>query len=519
MIAIIGNSHTSQKIALQLKKESKPFLFLPGVSMPRDELDKIPELSILLGDYLNPKFLEESNIKDVRCVIISTKNDETNIYATLQVKEINPNAKIIVDIFNHKLGKKLEDELENCYTLSPSNISAPSFASASIFKYCFFSITYENEIYSFVKLPLSTITNLQNFPKNQFEADFKLITLFGEDDYSNIIESENITNFPNSGFIYIFGSTKNISSLNNLIHPSQLKLNLAKQKKQLKVDKFLLTILSIILFTICIYTIYFHFQEKMPWISAFYFVMTTLCTVGYGDFNLKDSLWISKIVGVSLMLSGISLSALLFAILTDFLIKKRTDFMEGRKKYKLNNHIIVCGLGTVGLKIVDTLISLDEKVLVIENKTNNFLLKELEKRSIPFMIANATEEQTLIDANIKDAKSIICAINGDLTCLEIGLNARSIIPNIRVILRIFDDELAKKIQKHFHIQIALSTSALCARSFIALALQGNIIGVASTENRSFILANLLDEGKLPPGAIKLISGDKNLYCYPIHENL
>jgi Trk K+ transport system NAD-binding subunit len=66
----------------------------------------------------------------------------------------------------------------------------------------------------------------------------------------------------------------------------------------------------------------------------------------------------------------------------------------------------------------------------------------------------------LEDVNVSKAKALISVISNDYLNLEIGLNARSQQPNLRVILRIFDDQVATNIKNVLDIQLALSMSAL-----------------------------------------------------------
>jgi Trk K+ transport system NAD-binding subunit len=238
-------------------------------------------------------------------------------------------------------------------------------------------------------------------------------------------------------------------------------------------------------------------------LDSLYFVVTTMSTVGYGDYSLREAFWFSKVVGIGLMLSGISLTAIFFALLTNLVIQKRTDYLEGRRRFRLRDHIIVCGLGSLGYKIVDALILLGEKVLVIEKNRENPFINDLASRNVPFMVADAALERTLLDANLLEARSMICAMSDDLICLEIGLTARRLHPAIRLVLRIFDEGLAEKIQNHFNIHSAFSTSSLSAPSFVALSLGENVLAVVPFEGRQWAVAERRGAGPSPPGAIDL----------------
>jgi Trk K+ transport system NAD-binding subunit len=61
-----------------------------------------------------------------------------------------------------------------------------------------------------------------------------------------------------------------------------------------------------------------------------------------------------------------------------------------------------------------------------------------------------------------------------LTNLDIALDAREINPNIKVVMRMFDADLAKRVEKGFGIHTAFSTSALAAPIFAAAAMRLNI---------------------------------------------
>lgn len=141
----------------------------------------------------------------------------------------------------------------------------------------------------------------------------------------------------------------------------------------------------------------------------------------------------------------------------------------------LTNHIIVVGLGKLGYRIFRLLQRLGEPVVVIERNAGNQFLEELRREGTPLIIGDARREALLVEANAARAKSIILATNDDLANLETALDARQINPQIRVVLRLFDQNMADKIRAGFNMQIAMSQSAISAPTFVMAALEGSIV--------------------------------------------
>ena len=114
-----------------------------------------------------------------------------------------------------------------------------------------------------------------------------------------------------------------------------------------------------------------------------------------------------------------------------------------------SGHVVLCGLGRVGRRTLEQLIELGEDVVVLEKKSDNINIAYAQKHDVPVIIGSGREEGILDDLNVSDAKSIICATDDDLVNLEIALDARKIKPDIRVVLRMLDQEMASKVREAF----------------------------------------------------------------------
>ena len=395
----------------------------------------------------DPALLQQLVPQGTRAVLLCAKSDEANLAMALRVRDAHAEVRLVISFFNPRMGRKIERELGNCAVLSSAELSAPSFAAAALRDGVLQTVCHGSEHFAFLQ------------------------DQGGEEPTEGLDLGGGVRFLPLSRLAGPRLRLRDVPAMGSAyLHQTRHA-----------VDRYLVGILGGIAGLLAVSTAYFHWDQRMSWLSSLYFVVTTFCTVGYGDYSLKDASELTKFMGILLMLSSVTLTAGLFAILTNTLVQKRTDVLEGRRRYRFRNHVLVCGLGIVGLRIVECLRSLGVKVLVLEQDRSNPLLEELRAQGVPFMVADATRDRTLRSANLLRARSLVGAINEDLLDLEIGLAAREIHPELHLVLRIFEGAFAQRIQRHFHIHTALSASSLSAPAFLAKALDPRALTLLELE--------------------------------------
>jgi voltage-gated potassium channel Kch len=233
-------------------------------------------------------------------------------------------------------------------------------------------------------------------------------------------------------------------------------------------DRLLIWLVGVFVVLLACGTAVFHTTEHLSWLDAFYFAVTLMTTTGFGDISLRNSSAFAKLFGAALMLSAVSLLSLTFSFIVDRLFKRRAEIALGRKHYKLANHVIVCGLGRVGYEVARELLQLKETVLVIEKDPENRFLAPIQALGARTFVGDASVPKVLEDAGVTTAAGLFSLIDDDLKNLEIGLNARAIQADLRLILRIFDKEIAEPLRSRLDIHLALSTSAVAAEEFVGL---------------------------------------------------
>jgi Trk K+ transport system NAD-binding subunit len=131
----------------------------------------------------------------------------------------------------------------------------------------------------------------------------------------------------------------------------------------------------------------------------------------------------------------------------------------------MHDHVILVGLGRLGYRTFLTLRRLGEPVVVIERDPNNQFLEDVRRDGAPLLIGDARREALLADASIGRARSIVLATDDDLADLETAMDARKLNGGVRVVLRLFDQNLADTVRDGFAIDLAMSQSAISAPTF------------------------------------------------------
>ncbi|MBS2026203.1 MAG: NAD-binding protein [Deltaproteobacteria bacterium] len=139
----------------------------------------------------------------------------------------------------------------------------------------------------------------------------------------------------------------------------------------------------------------------------------------------------------------------------------------------LEDHVIVCGAGRVGFRLFEQFQKLGVAMVVIERKADAPFVATMRDAGIPVLIEDVRSIGALERSNLRKARAIVAATDDDLANLNIALDARRLKPGIRVVMRLFDDDLVAKTREAFQVE-AFSTSAIAAPALAVAALDGAI---------------------------------------------
>jgi Trk K+ transport system NAD-binding subunit len=155
-----------------------------------------------------------------------------------------------------------------------------------------------------------------------------------------------------------------------------------------------------------------------------------------------------------------------------------------------HDHVIVCGVGKVGYRVIQELHKYEKDVVAIEENPEGRFVENVKALGIPIILSDARRSETIITAGVEKADAIIPCTDDELANLDIALDALELNPNIRVVMRMFDADFAKRVEKGFGIHCAFSTSAVSAPIFASAALRENV------KHSFYVGENLLHIGQV-----------------------
>jgi voltage-gated potassium channel len=162
----------------------------------------------------------------------------------------------------------------------------------------------------------------------------------------------------------------------------------------------------------------------------------------------------------------------------------------------MRKHVVVCGAGRIGFRVSEQLLSLGREVCVIEKRDDAPFVAILRDKGVPVLIDDIKSPGSLKRTNVEAADAIVCATDDDLANLNVALDARKMNPDIRVVIRLFDDDLLAKVRETFKAE-AWSSSALAAPAMALSALDPRILHSFQVSGHLMVVSRFVADHGLP----------------------
>jgi Trk K+ transport system NAD-binding subunit len=239
---------------------------------------------------------------------------------------------------------------------------------------------------------------------------------------------------------------------------------------------------------------YFYENPRMSWLDALYFASETITTVGFGESPFGQQSTFLRLFVIGLMFAGVIVTAIVVAFLADLLLSQRFLQTAGlRRARHMRDHIVIVGLGSVGIRVVTDLAAAGYDVLVIEHDETNRYLPTLAELDVPVIFGNATMRQTLESARVERARGV-AVLTQDMPSIETGIVLLEMLGSdtkVPIVLRVQGRALSTAVNQRFGFENVRSTVDLAAPWFIGAAMGLHVLGTFWVGQRSFMVGGML----------------------------
>jgi Trk K+ transport system NAD-binding subunit len=458
------------------------------------------------GHLSEPLF--DAGIAGASAVVCAENTDLRTLETVLQIRDLRPDVHVVADLDNPSVAHALEGVLSSVGVLDVAALFAPavvetcvgrrareielgdtSFVAAEVLAPRDGTL---RELYGSLA-PIGVVT----------EATDEVIECPGRD--QRVSARDRVTllgtraELDAAGLIYHEVSTSGTAAL-----AARARSFLKRQRSAVAgiVDRPLRIALLLGLVLLVISTVVLHFAYHEPLgrshlglLDSVYFTVETVATVGFGDYSFASQPTGMIAFGIFLIVAGVTLTTTMFALLTNALVSRRLAQSLGHGRIPgMRGHVVLVGLGSVGMKVLEGLLAAGAEVVVIERMENNPYLTEARALQAPIVLGDATLARTLESVNLSEAAAVAILTSDDLTNIETGLAIRDHLGerwvDVPVVLRVFDRQLGHRLESSFGFRHVWSTSAIAAPWFVGGALGLDVLFTFYVGNHPFLLARL-----------------------------
>jgi Trk K+ transport system NAD-binding subunit len=437
----------------------------PAAGGHRARMAAMPGVRVLEHAELTTDAFQAAGLSSARGLAILHQDDLGNFHAALRAQELRPQIRLVIAIFNAGLGQRIRMFFADCAVLSESQMAAPSLVAAAL----------GEPAPSHVRMASRTMYVARREDVGAGHIICGLAS--GPDaDAPRLLPPDD----PESGLVLAVadGTPRNPLSRQRrrrLTAPLRALRRLVWHKMGLAFAA--LTAILVLGFVLL------AFARHYTPTTALYLTLLDSAGAAVTDPQLGSA---EKWAQFLLTFDGMAFLPLVTAAIVSARIPGTSD----RSRQPLSGHVIVAGLGSVGSRIVGQLHDLGVDVVGIDKDPEAAALPLARRLGIRVVVGETHREETLRSAGISTCQAIVSVTDSDVVNLETALNARALAAEPRIVVRLYDDDLAARIQHTIGGTVSRSTSYLAAPAFAAAVLDHQVLRTIAVGRHVLLMAEV-----------------------------
>jgi Trk K+ transport system NAD-binding subunit len=446
------------------------------------QIETLAGVTVVEHAELTSEAFTAAAVASARAVALAGQDDLGNFHAALRAQDLNPDVRLVVAAYNRRLGDHITGFFRDCTVLSRSQLAAPSFIAAAL-----------GEIApSHVRLSGRTLYVAR---RNDPEPGQVLCGLEVPDDPEGtprLVAPADLNG--EAGLLLAVADGTPRDPLARQRDPLGTGLRMLSGLLRSKFGAIFAVLAGTALAGFLLLGAAGHSPGDVVYLGI-------MDMTGSALTSTQDSL-AEKVAQVLLTMDGMALLPLVTAIIVGARLTGKIR-AEDRPRAK---HVIVVGAGDVGTRVAGGLHDLGFDVVLVDRDPAPRGAALARNLGLPLVVGDAPTERTLRRAGLDSAIAMICATSSDIVNLETALVARAIRgEDLRIVLRLFDDDLAHRVSETLRNVVSRSVSYLAAPAFAVAMLEHKVLRTIAVGRHVLLIADVRVEqdamivGRSPAG--------------------
>lgn len=338
---------------------------------------------------------------EVDAVMVISRDDRVSLRLALVVEGLREGIRLIVTIYNRDLGAQLRRAVRNVRVMSMADVVAPSLAAACL----------SDDLLSL------------------WRSDDRVLGIRPAPD--GVLTAPLVVHRPRLG-------ERLRTNLSSLFHPFELS---AKTLLSGLVGFAVILLADAVALSLALH-------ESA--IDAVYSATKTIVTVGPNSAVDHGPGWL-KLYSAATMLAALAFTAVFIAGLIDRLLDRRLVAIVGPRAMPSKDHVVVVGLGQVGMRLCMMLRTLGIPVVAVERDPTADNIRRARQYGIPVVIGRGSSRAVLQRLSLGRARAVAAVTSDEIENISAAMAALALRPDLRTMLRAGSGDLMDETRALFRI--------------------------------------------------------------------
>ncbi len=432
--------------------------------------------------------LRSAGIERARAIAFVDGDDRTNIHAAMRAAALRPGIRIVIRMFNQRLGRHIAQLVANCAVLSASATAAPAFVNAALSQP--HSVTAGGRALWVARganidmrqTPFLIADNIDRDRPAAIDMLPEVAARSRTQEWMLLQERS-----PRHAALQFLDTSQPSISPSAA---SRLVWRATDAWRFFTSAKLRTVLISAVLMLLISITGIWLLARPFGWAvyESLLDVAGSAVPDVYGEPSGVGGVS-QRVFQVAITLSGIVLMPVVTAVFVEGTAARRS-VRTRQPSAGLRGHVVIFGLGNAGIRVMARFRDLGVPVVGIERDPEARGIAAARGLDVPVVTGDHPTDEALRRARVGTARAVVAVTGDDVANLEAALEARAINPDVRVVVRLFDDDFAKHVYQEFANTASRSVSYLAAPAFAAAMMGREVLGTLSVLRKVLLIAEV-----------------------------